>query len=90
MHRSTYRPKFDRYLNEERRLSMIDRIEQDCKVFHITKSIKACRDPKDDKYLELAVAAKASCLITGDNDLLVLNPFRNIPILTAADFMSRF
>jgi len=55
----------------------------------VTKQIKACRDPKYDKYLELAVACSASCIITGDKDLLVLNPFDNIPILTPADFLNR-
>ena len=50
--------------------------------------ITDCCDPKDNKFLELAVAANASCLITGDNDLLVLHPFRNIPILNATDFLN--
>jgi predicted nucleic acid-binding protein len=45
-----------------------------------------CRDPKDDKFLNLAVVCEASCIITGDKDLLVLNPFQNIPVLTAAEF----
>ena len=49
--------------------------------------IVMCRDPKDDKFLELAYAAKAKCIITGDQDLLILNPFRGIPIKTAAEFL---
>ncbi len=69
---------------------MIHRIEQDGRRIHIKETIRACRDPKDDKYLELAVAAKADCVITGDHDLLVLNPFRGIPILLAADFVNQF
>lgn len=56
------------------------------KIFTIT----ACRDPKDNKFLELAVAAKASCIITGDKDLLELHPFRGIPILTVNDFLNDF
>jgi len=62
-------------------------------LFTLTVSLlstKVCRDPKDNKYLELAVAANASCIVTGDQDLLVLNPFRNIPILTSADFLAQF
>jgi len=51
--------------------------------------ITACRDLKDDKFLELAVAAKAFCIIT-DEDLLILNPFRGIPILNAVDFVNNF
>ena len=38
------------------------------------------------KFLELAVTAEASCIITGDQDLLVLQPFDDIQILSAADF----
>jgi putative PIN family toxin of toxin-antitoxin system len=53
----------------------------------ITERITACRDPKDDKFLELAVAGRADLIITGDADLLVLNPFRDIPIVTPAIFL---
>lgn len=48
-----------------------------------------CRDPKDNKYLELAVSGKAECIITGDEDLLVLNPFRQIDILTVQNFLDK-
>ena len=40
--------------------------------------------------LSLAVAAKAECIITGDKDLLVLDPFKGILIINAADFLSSF
>lgn len=46
-----------------------------------------CRDPKDDMYLELALSGKADCIITGDPDLLVLNSFENIPIITPKEFL---
>ena len=52
--------------------------------------IKECRDPKDNMFLELALAANVSCLISGDSDLLALHPFRGIPIMKAADFLQRF
>ena len=52
----------------------------------ISERIAACRDPKDDKFLELAVNGHADVLVTGDGDLLALNPFRGIPIITPADF----
>ncbi|MBX9781791.1 MAG: putative toxin-antitoxin system toxin component, PIN family [Chitinophagaceae bacterium] len=58
--------------------------------FSPTEKITDCRDPKDNKFLELAVAANATCIITGDIDLLVLNPFRNIAILNAAVFVATF
>jgi putative PIN family toxin of toxin-antitoxin system len=53
----------------------------------ITERIAACRDPTDDKFLELAVAGRADLIVTGDADLLVLNPFRDISIVTPAAFV---
>ena len=50
---------------------------------------QACRDPKDNLLLEVAIAAKASILVTGDQDLLVLHPFRRISILAPAQFLHR-
>ncbi len=54
----------------------------------ITTYIRACRDPKDDKILELAVSGKASVVLSGDNDLLSMGSFRGIPILRAAQFLA--
>jgi len=53
------------------------------------KKLTACRDPKDDKFLEAALVAKADCIVSGDADLLVLNPFEEIPILRPAEFLAR-
>ncbi len=52
--------------------------------------ITECRDPKDNKFLELAVAGNADCIVTGDKDLLVLDPFRNIRIITPKEFLDQF
>jgi len=49
--------------------------------------ITACRDPKDDKFLEVAVAGKADVIVSGDQDLLVLHPFAGIPIVPPATFL---
>ena len=51
--------------------------------------IRACRDPKDDKFLEVSVHGRADALVTGDLDLLDLNPFRGIVILTPAQYLER-
>jgi putative PIN family toxin of toxin-antitoxin system len=53
----------------------------------ITERLAACRDPTDDKFLELAVNGHADLVISGDADLLVLSPFRGIPIITPAAFV---
>ncbi|MCX6037954.1 MAG: putative toxin-antitoxin system toxin component, PIN family [Chloroflexi bacterium] len=54
-----------------------------------TRKVTACRDPKDDKFLEAALAGKADAIISGDADLLVLNPFEEIPILRPAEILAR-
>jgi len=54
----------------------------------VNEAITACRDAKDDKFLELAVSGKASHIVSGDADLLVLHPFRSIAILTPQAFLA--
>ena len=53
----------------------------------ITGRITACRDSKDDKFLELAVNGHADLIVSGDADLLTVNPFRGIPIVAPATFV---
>ena len=57
-------------------------------VVEITEEITACRDPKDDKFLSLVVSENASHIITGDGDLLILNPFRAVAVVTPQDFLA--
>lgn len=84
------RPKFDKYFfSENERWLIINKIEINTKIIIPSIVINECRNPKDDKFFELAVDAKATCIITGD-DLLVLNPFREIPILNAIYFLNNF
>ena len=52
----------------------------------ITERVTECRDRKDDKFLELAVNGHADAIVSGDADLLVLDTFRGIPIITPAAF----
>ncbi|HEV7667196.1 MAG TPA: putative toxin-antitoxin system toxin component, PIN family [Thermoanaerobaculia bacterium] len=47
-----------------------------------------CRDPKDDKFLDVAVEGHADAIVSGDEDLLVLHPFQGIPIVQPAGFLS--
>jgi putative PIN family toxin of toxin-antitoxin system len=58
-------------------------------LVQIGERIVACRDPKDDKFLELAVNGRADLIVSGDADLLALDPFRGIPIVRPAAFVSR-
>ncbi|VXD24916.1 conserved hypothetical protein [Planktothrix serta PCC 8927] len=84
------RPKFDKYVSLEKRLNFIGSLRQKAVIVNITETITTCRDPKDNKFLELAVSGKADLIITGDQDLLVLNPFGNIEIITVNEFLTRF
>jgi len=83
------RNKLDRYLRKKVREEFLKVLIQDAVFMEIPDRIRACRDPKDDKFLELAVTGQAECIVTGDDDLLILNPFRGVPILTAAEFLDR-
>ena len=53
------------------------------------QTVTACRDPKDNKFLEAALAGEADAIVTGDNDLLVLNPFEGVNILRPAEFLMK-
>lgn len=66
-----------------------DRVSQvlaAAELVRIAERVAACRDPDDDKFLELAVNGKADVIVSGDADLLALDTFRDIPIITAAAF----
>jgi uncharacterized protein len=67
-------------------LDNVRRIFSKGELVTIVERIVACRDPTDDKFLELAVNGHADLLVTGDNDLLVLDTFRGIPIITPQAF----
>ncbi len=55
----------------------------------IIEKIAACRDPTDDKFLELAVNGHADAIVSGDHDLLTLDPFRDVSILSPAALIVR-
>lgn len=62
------------------------RLFADAEMVTITEAIAGCRDPADDKFLELAVNGRADLIVSGDEDLPVLNSFRGSPILTPGQF----
>lgn len=67
-------------------LDKVRRIFSKAELVTIAERIAACRDPTDDKFLELAVNGRADMIVTGDLGLLVLNPFRGIPVITPIAF----
>jgi uncharacterized protein len=78
------RPKFDRYVSREDRQRFFELFARVAEWVTITTTIRQCRDPKDDKFLELAIDGKADWIVTGDKDLLDLSPYQGIQILTPA------
>ena len=81
------RPKFNRYVALNIRLQFLAKIKLECELITIRENIQICRDSKDDKFLDVAVNGDANFLITGDRDLLILNPFRDIEIITVNEFL---
>jgi len=82
-------PKFDRYVSRQRREALLDRLAPLVEIVEIFQRVQVCRDPKDDKFLELAVNGRANVVVTGDDDLLSLHPFRGIDILSPAAYLDR-
>ncbi len=81
------RPRLVRYLDEDTTPQFLARIYRSWEEVSIIHTVKACRDPKDDKFLELALNGEADVLITGDKDLLALHPYQGLPIVTPANFL---
>jgi len=81
------RPHLEKYIREEERIHFLVVLIREAQVISVEETITDCRDPKDNKYLELAVTAGATCIVTGDDDLLVLDPYRGIPIVTPRQFL---
>ncbi len=83
------RQRFSRYLNEEERLGFLEELVGASELVDFTEEIAVCRDPKDDKFLELAVSGAATHIITGDDDLLSMHPFRGIAILSPQKLLTQ-
>ena len=82
-------PKFDRFVSREKRERLLLRFAAVVEIVEVIQTITASRDGNDDKFLEVAVNGRANTLVTGDKDLLVLNPFRDIAIVTPAQYLKR-
>ncbi|MFB2875645.1 putative toxin-antitoxin system toxin component, PIN family [Floridanema aerugineum] len=84
------RKKFNKYLSLEDRQVFLLKFISASELVSIIEKIAVCRDEKDNKFLELAVSGNANVIVTGDLDLLVLNPFQGVEILTPDMFIDRF
>lgn len=94
LERVLQRDHFDRYLERETRLAFVTLLRQSMHFFAVTPADEAalqpaCRDATDDKFLALVQVCQADLLVSSDDDLLVLNPWRGVPVLRPAEFLSR-
>jgi uncharacterized protein len=86
------RGKFDRYLDAETRLAFMALVRQYAHLFAVPDADElivqpVCRDPKDNKFLALALVCEADAIVSSDHDLPVLNPWRSMPVLKPAEFV---
>jgi uncharacterized protein len=88
------RKKFDRYLDHELRRAFVALVRRNSILFPIQDADRmavqsACRDSSDNQFLALALVAEADAIVSSDEDLLVLHPWRAIAIMTPAEFLTR-
>jgi putative PIN family toxin of toxin-antitoxin system len=83
------RSKFDRYISLEDRQTFLRLLGRIAKFVPSVYAVRECRDPKDDKFLEVGLSGKADLILTGDADLLTLNPWHGVAILSPASYLKR-
>ena len=81
------RSKFDRYSEIEERMLFLGQLRSTAELVPIIQLVRECRDPKDDKFLEVALNGKADLILTGDADLLEMHPWRSVEILPPTDYL---
>jgi putative PIN family toxin of toxin-antitoxin system len=82
------RSKFDSFVSRAERELFLAQIESAAEFVPIIQLVRACRDPKDDKFLEVALNGRADMIITGDADLLEMHPWRGLAILSPAGYLN--
>lgn len=93
LERVMQRDPFDRYLARDARLDFVAMQRASMHFFAVTPADESalqppCRDITDNKFLALVQRCHAHALVSSDDDLLVLHPWRGVPVLRPADFLS--
>ena len=83
------RPRLRRFITDERREAILRVLLADAPFIEPTTAVTDCRDRKDNKYLELALAAGAEVIVSGDPDLLTLDPWRGVRIMRPAEYVAQ-
>ena len=84
-----FRSKFERYVSRAERTLFLAQLGTTAELVPIVQIVRECRDPKDDKFLEVALNGRAGVIITGDADLRGLHPWREIAIMSPAEFLKK-
>jgi putative PIN family toxin of toxin-antitoxin system len=82
------RPRLARFVRPDLRARLLALLSSGARWFEPAVSVAECRDPTDDKYLELALGAGAGTIVSSDRDLLVLHPWRGVRILRPAEYLT--
>jgi len=90
LHSVLTKKQFRRYVEEEDARSFVAGLVRESEWVEVSVQIKVCRDPKDNKVLELVLSGAATHIITGDEDLLALDPFQGVHILSPRAFVDAF
>ena len=84
------RPKFERYFSKNDIKELLNNFDQFGELKNVKSNIKKCRDEKDNFLLNLAIDSKSDYLITGDNDLLVLEKIDKTKIISFPIFIEHY
>ncbi|MDX1572364.1 MAG: putative toxin-antitoxin system toxin component, PIN family [Xanthomonadales bacterium] len=82
-------PRFDRYVDRDARLRFLAEIDAVAEFVGISGAPMGCRDRMDDAFLETALMTECPVIVSGDQDLLILDPWRNIRILSPAQALEQ-
>ncbi|MBD2482871.1 putative toxin-antitoxin system toxin component, PIN family [Planktothrix sp. FACHB-1365] len=85
-----YKPKFNKYISDQDREQFLEVVKKSSHFIETTSQINICRDPDDNKFLELTKDCNAEYLITGDQDLLSLTTLAEYQnkIMTPKNFLT--
>jgi|SRR5580704_14186425 putative PIN family toxin of toxin-antitoxin system len=87
LERVLFRSKFDRYVTQQERALFLAQLSAAAEFVPIIQLVRECRDPKDDKFLEVALNGRADVIITGDADLLGMHPWRELAIFSPSGYL---
>jgi uncharacterized protein len=84
-----FRSKFDRYVSRKERTLFLAQLGSVAEFVPIIRLVRECRDPKDDKFLEVALNGRADVIITGDADLRGMHPWRGVAVSSPVHFLRK-